>query len=132
MNLQVMDVPSISGTFAGVPPGVLNDWGISLAILLFLAREAIAFFKHKDSQEATLTATLVNDLRATNQALLTQQAQAIAQQAEVLQQIGEGIGCQSRTNTEVLGEIRALRDLVVLQGEQCKALHARLDRQFAA
>lgn len=130
MKIQTMQGP-IAATQPPVP-GSINDWGIALAILLYLAREGLSWVKRKDSDEAALTSTLVNDLRRTNQELLTNQAIANQQLAAALQQIGEACRQQVFTNSEVLAEVRALRDQIVLQGAQCKDLHSLLNSRFAA
>jgi hypothetical protein len=123
------------------PPNSFLDWGIAIAILLYILKAASDWFKAKDAKEEALTDTLITDLRTT--AIATQK-----QQSELL----EGIGVTQKRSMESVersekvlkslfeSDQREMRELAVVQtqlnsitheltilGETVKAIHHRLD-----
>jgi uncharacterized coiled-coil protein SlyX len=107
------------------PNGNVLDWGIAIAILVFLGREALTMFKNKDAEEAKLTATLIEDQRQTNKELrkfLEAEQLGISRISDALSQMEQRL---ARHSTELLVDNR---ERLAKIADQMTALHKRLDR----
>jgi FtsZ-binding cell division protein ZapB len=118
------------------------DWGIAIAVLLFIVKTAIDFFKEKDKSESALMDSLISDLRTEGQQLREAQAATLSkmsnlqeQQLASLSKISESLKSlsiveqQQKRDFAVLAmQQRDLRDQIVILGEQIKALHGRMDK----
>jgi hypothetical protein len=134
--------PSLANTPPASPPPGWLDWGIALAICLFVGRTLFDWFKQKDQSEAELTHTLIGDMRSERRESLTTQSEILGKlntsqerTAKTLTLISDRLNDisvasqQDKRDVAVLViELRALRDSQVILVEQVRALHDRLDR----
>lgn len=125
--IQSGSIPLIAQTPATVTPPNSNvlDWGIAIAVLVYLVKEGFSIFKTKDAAEASLITTLIEDQRQTNRELrkfLESEQLGIARIFDGLSQMEQRL---SRHSTELLVDNR---DRLGKMADQLTALHKRLDR----
>lgn len=124
------------------PNGNILDWGVAIAVLVYLIKEAIGLFHKKEEAESKLTSTLIEDLRqgrseqiasqqAMTERLVTTQERTTTTLDKLnrnLDQLLASAQEDKRDNAVIIAELRDLRDKVVVQGKQLEALHDRLDK----
>lgn len=126
---------------SNLPP--VAEWGIAIALCLFLIREGIQFFKSKDASESEQYKALIDDLRAraskADSLWLPALKSVHAQQQQILAIIEKVERNQAdmaiRHNTEMiqtmkqsalaLAEVREQLAIIKADG---KALHSRMDK----
>ena len=130
---------------AAIPPapsGNVLDWGIAIAVLVFLAKEAIGLFHKKEEAESALTNTLIQDLRqgrseqiASQQAMTERLATVQERTTTTLEKLNRSVEelnsaaqQDKRDNAVIIAELRDLRDKVVVVNRQLEAVHERLDK----
>lgn len=122
-------------------PGVL-DWGIAIAVLLFIAKTGFDFFKEKDKSEAELTTSLISDLRM--DARLARETQTTTLQrltnlqertTENLASVGKALDklaladqAHKRDVAMMTVQQRDIQEKLIILGQQVKAVHERLDK----
>lgn len=128
------DIPS--------PGANVTEWSVLIAVLFYVGKEAIAFFKEKDKSEGELTTSLISDLRLEAKSSRELQATTLGnivklqdRTADTLEAVRDTLDQLSRSDQEhkrdaamLILEIRGVRDEMVLMREQMKAIHDRLDR----
>ncbi len=142
MNALIAQNPSNPPAIPG-PNSNFLDWGIAIAVLMFIVREAVSFFKKKDEEDSQLTNTLIQDLRNTNQGLLQKQIDILVELREsqenesgsltrmekaireMMVQYQAEAQVQKRDSTLMLVEVREQLTVIRLQLD---ALHKRLDK----
>lgn len=128
----------------GVPspaPGIL-DWGIAIAVLLFIAKTGFDFFKEKDKSEAELATSLISDLRTDARLARETQTTTLNRLTNLQERTTENIASVGKALDKlVLADQAHKRDVAVLAiqqrdihekliilGEQIRAVHERLDK----
>lgn len=120
------------------------EWGIAIAVCLFLIREGILFFKTKDASESEQYNSLISDLR-----IRASKADSIwlpalksinSQQQQILSLIEKVERNQAdqaiRHNTEMIQTMKQsalalaeVREQLAIIKEGVKALHTRMDER---
>lgn len=122
-------------------PGVL-DWGIAIAILLFVAKTGFDFFKEKDKSETELTTTLISDLRTDARAAREAQATTLARLTNLQERTTENIEAvgkaldklaladqaHKRDVAMLVTQMAKLEERAILTQEAVRAVHERLDK----
>lgn len=124
-------------------PGTnVTEWSVLIAVLFYIGKEAIAFFKEKDKSEGELTTSLISDLRSEAKNSREIQASTLGnivklqdRTTAVLEGVKDTLEELSRSDQEhkrdvamLIMEIRRVADEMVLTREQVRAVHDRLDR----
>lgn len=123
------------------PSAALLDWGIAGALVLYLGKEAIAFFKQKDEKDDRLTDSLIQDLRGEaqslvrhNNALLLELRSMAINAAQDRKKLSEAIHeanmlsqTLKRDTAGIYLECRSNRDVLVILDSKIDAIHSRLD-----
>ncbi len=107
------------------PPTPLLEWGVLGAIVFFLVKEGVHFFKQKDQDEGRLTATLIDDIRTTNKELRDYLQQQSTQWDALRFELQGLEGRLARRQTELIIDNR--ERLAQLE-KTLEALHSRLDK----
>lgn len=116
-------------------PSPLVEGGLIAAIVMFLLKEGVSFFKKKDEDEAKLTSELIQDLRRERSEQLQQMirivqrlnqshqqlSNAIQQNTLVLSGVNQALQHQDLANLEIQQSLRELQQQSVL-------LSAKIDR----
>jgi hypothetical protein len=118
------------------------DWGIAIAVLLFIVKTAIDFFKEKDKSETELTTSLISDLRT--DARLARETQTTTLQrltnlqertTENLASVGKALDklaladqAHKRDVAVMTVQQREIQERLIILGEQIKAVHERMDK----
>lgn len=124
------------------PSSNVLDWGIAIAVLVYLVKEAIGMFKTKEESESALTTSLIEDLRTGRREMVDGQRQMTERLIQTQERTGSTLreieSCMKelvsaaqqdkRDAAIVLSEVRELQRAAVVQGEQIRALHDRLDK----
>jgi hypothetical protein len=124
-------------------PNSFLDWGIAIAILLYILREATKWFKAKDEKEDALTDTLITDLRTTaietqkQQALLLEgislsqkrSAESLERSEKLLKSLFESDQREMRELAVVQTQLNAIFHELTVTSEKVSALHHRMDAQ---
>jgi hypothetical protein len=133
--------PLLNTNIPNPSPSVL-DWGIAIAVLLFIAKTGLDFFKEKDKSETELTACLISDLRNDARAARETQATTLARLAQLQEKTTENLTAVSkaldrltladqehkRDVAVILNQQRQIEERLILVGGQLKAIHERLDK----
>lgn len=122
----------------------IAEWGVAIAVCVFLIREGILFFKTKDASESQQYKALIDDLMArANKAdsLWLPALKSIhAQQQQILALIEKVERNQSeqalRHNSEMITTMKQsalalaeVREQLAIIKETAKALHSRMDER---
>ncbi|MGL4621183.1 MAG: hypothetical protein ACRCZS_19320 [Chroococcidiopsis sp.] len=89
------------------------DWGIAIAILVFILREGLRFFQSKDASESALTAKLIEDLRGERQQQMRQMGQLLLELKASHQRIAE-------TNSQISTAIAEI-SVAIQQGKRSES-----------
>jgi hypothetical protein len=128
---QVQPTPSPVPTAA--PP--LMEGGLTVAIIVYLIKEGIGFFKQKDASEEKLTASLIEDIRNDRNVHFRQQAEmliqlkgshdkialAIERISVSTADINTALQLSKRTETEIFHSLRQVQQEMIV-------LHEKIDR----
>lgn len=124
-----------------LPP--IAEWGVAVALCLFLIREGIMFFKSKDASESEQYKALIEDLRSRAGKADTMWLPALkaihSQQQQMLALIEKVERNQAdmaiRHNTEMIQTMKQsalalaeVREQLAIIKADTKALHSRMDK----
>ncbi|BAU09703.1 hypothetical protein LEP3755_01760 [Leptolyngbya sp. NIES-3755] len=118
------------------PVPQLIEGGIVAAIVVYIIKEGVAFFKSKDASEERLTRTLIEDLRSTRAHELRQQSEVLGQMKQSYDKIATAIERMSvatseintalqiskRTETEIFHALRQNHQALLLLNEKLDRL----------
>jgi DNA anti-recombination protein RmuC len=122
-------------------PNSFLDWGIAIAILLYILREGTKWFQAKDAKEEALTDTLITDLRTTaietqkQQALLLEgislsqkrSAESLERSEKLLKSLFESDQREMRELAVVQTQLNAIFHELTVTSEKVNSIHHRLD-----
>lgn len=99
-------------------PSPLIEGSLIAAVVVYLIKEGVSFFKKKDEDEAKLTATLIQDLRTSHREQLQQQVELLIELRASHQQIAQAvekmstaigqINVKNQQSSKLIGEILML------------------------
>ncbi|NJR38552.1 MAG: hypothetical protein HC781_06495 [Leptolyngbyaceae cyanobacterium CSU_1_4] len=77
MRTTLIAVEPSNPNLAISPPKSISDWGMAIAILVFVSKELLAIWKRKDEAESKLTESLIQDLRAKEKGFVQEQGDVL-------------------------------------------------------
>jgi hypothetical protein len=111
------------------------EGGLMVAIVVYLIKEGVGFFKQKDASEEKLTASLIEDIRNDRNIHFKQQAEmliqlkgshdkialAIERTGATMTDINLALQMSKRTETEIFHTLRQMQQEMIV-------LHEKIDR----
>lgn len=116
------------------PP--LMEGGLMVAIVVYLIKEGVGFFKQKDASEEKLTASLIEDIRNDRNVHFKQQAEmliqlkgshdkialAIERMGAATTDINLALQMSKRTETEIFHALQQVQQSLILMNEKIDRL----------
>jgi hypothetical protein len=131
---QVQPTPSSVST----PTPPLMEGGLMVAIVVYLIKEGVGFFKQKDASEEKLTASLIEDIRNDRNVHFKQQAEMLIQLrtshdkiALAIERMGAStadiniaLQLSKRTETEIFHALQQMQQSLIAMNEKLDRLNS--------